>query len=89
LLDFCEFENIAIVWPIPLKLIRLYVLWADREASLSVNTITAYLSALSQLQSLTGLEKGEFVSDSWIKILLRGKKTPKYMSSQNSAKENR
>jgi hypothetical protein len=74
---FCEFENIAIVWPIPLKLIRLYVLWADGEAGLSASTIKAYLSALSQLQSLTGLGKGEFVSDSWIKILLKGKENAK------------
>jgi hypothetical protein len=74
---FCEFENIAIVWPIPLKLARSYVLWADGTARLSVNTIKAYLSALSQLQSLTRFGKGDFVSDSWIKILLKGKENAK------------
>ncbi len=57
-----------VVWPISLKIIKSYVIWADNAALLSVNTIKTYLSALSQLQNLTGFGKGEFVSDSWVRF---------------------
>jgi len=48
---------------------------------LSVNTVKAYLCALSQLQSLTGFGKGKFVSDPWVKILLKGKENAKFYES--------
>ena len=81
MVKFCDSTGFVISLPISIKLIRSFVLWADNEAHLSVSTIKAYLSSLSQLQHLFGFGKGGFVEDPWIKIVLKGKENAKVYES--------
>jgi hypothetical protein len=77
-LKFCTSESLPVSWPIQLSVARNYVCWADFSAHLAPATIKAYLSCLSQLHFLTGFEKPEFLSDGWIKSVLKGAENAKF-----------
>ncbi len=71
-MNFSTSSKIPFEWPIPLKNIRLYASWADSVCKLAPSTIKTYISALSKLHLLSGLEMSSFLSDPWLKIFLKG-----------------
>ncbi len=86
-LKFCTSESLPVSWPIQISVARQYVCWADFSAHLAPATIKAYLSCLSQLHFLTGFEKPEFLSDGWIKSVLRGAENAKFYEQTSFNKQ--
>jgi hypothetical protein len=66
-----------------MSIARQYVCWADFSVHLAPATIRAYLSCFSQLHFLTGFEKPEFLSDGWIKSVLKGAENAKFYEQTN------
>jgi hypothetical protein len=70
--NFSSSNKIPFEWPIPLKNIRLYASWADSVCKLAPSTSKTYISALSKLHLLSGLEMSSFLTDPWLKNFLKG-----------------
>jgi hypothetical protein len=70
--NYVECTNSTLSWPIPIHVIRSYVVWCISDQKISSATVKSYLSSIAMAHALKGLQYTSFMKDKVVELLLTG-----------------
>ena len=73
--DFCTKYNKNVTLPVSIEMIRAFSTWAISSKKLQASTVRAYVSSISTVQHLNGIEHAEYMTDKCLKLALKGAET--------------
>jgi len=88
--EFCIAQEIHESWPIDIKIVRAFAVWAFSDKNLKHSTVKSYISSLETGHSVRNLNCPHFLQDKTLNMILKGAEnvpnnTPHCKTSMNPA----
>jgi len=69
---FCTTHNCAESWPVNVKTIRAFAVWALTDGNLKHSTVKSYISSMDTGHVIRGMNSPKFLQDSIVNMILKG-----------------